>query len=188
MTEKRNLILSTEWISTSLNAEDYFNTTISNSIGTITNNRYTNTWNNINLRQLMGDTYYNTYSKFGIKINTAVSNNLLTTNLANSYNKSNNYCIDHYLSGLPFDPSVNQVLFASGTNATQPTTAGTSLGFGLGPYSPTNPEYIFSKPAQDTVNLTINIVSTNTQQPIVPLTSAEIIGHSLYVFEIKGIL
>jgi hypothetical protein len=188
MTEKRNLILSTEWISTSLNAADYFNTTITNSVGTITNNRYTNTWNNINLRQLMGNTYYNSYSKFSIKINTAVSNNLLTTNLANSYNKSNNYCIDHYLSGLPFDQSVNQVLFASGTNATQPTTAGTSLGFGLGPYSPTNPEYIFSKPAQDTVNLTINIVSTNTQQPIVPLTSAEIIGHSLYVFEIKGIL
>lgn len=188
MTEKRNLILSTEWISTSLNAEDYFNTTISNSVGTITNNRYTNTWNNINLRQIMGDTYYNTYSKFSIKINTSVSNILLTTYLANSYNRVNKYCVDHYLSGLTFDPSVSQVLFASGSNTLLPVTAGTSLGFGVGPYITINPEYVFSKPAQDTVNLTINTVTTNTQQPIVPLTSAEIIGHSLYVFEIKGIL
>lgn len=187
MTEKRILVLNTAWISNSLNAADYFNTTISNSVGTITNNRYTNTWNNINLRQLMGDTYYNSYSKFNIKLNAAQTSSLSTLTLANSYNKSNTYCVDHYLSGLTFDPSVSQVLILSGSNILPPTTAGASLGFGVA-YAPQNPSYIFSKPAQDTVNITVNMVSTNTQQPIVPLTSAEIFGHSLIVFEIKGIV
>jgi hypothetical protein len=187
MTEKRILVLNSQWISNSLNAADYFNTTISNSVGTITNNRYTNTWNNINLRQLMGDTYYNSYSKFNIKLNAAQTSTLSTTVLANSYNKSNTYCVDHYLSGLAFDPSVNQVLVLSGSNTLPPTTAGTSLGYGFG-YALQNPSYVFSKPAQDTVNITVNIVSTNTQQPIVPLTSAEIMGHNFFVFEIKGIV
>jgi len=185
MAEKRNLILNTEWISNSLNAADYFNTTISNSVGTISNNRYTITWNNINLRQLMGDTYYNTYSKFSIKMNATQTSTLSTTTLATSYNAVNTYYVDHYLSGLTFDPSVNRVLIASGSNVRPP--AGSSLGYGIG-FAPQNPNYIFSKPAQDTVNITINLVTINTQQPIVPLTSAEIFGHSLYVFEIKGIL
>jgi hypothetical protein len=188
-TEVRNLVLYTAWISNSTTATDYFNTTISNTVGTITNNRYSVTWNNINLRQLMGDTYYNSYSKFSIKILQGNINNLLTTTLANSYKKFNDYCFDIYLSGLNFVPSLGQVLISSGNVISMPTSAGANLGYGV-PASryPTTPEYTFTKPAQDTVNITINILSTNTQQVIVPLTSAEILGHSIYNFEIKGIL
>jgi hypothetical protein len=190
-TEVRNLVLYTGWITNSTTATDYFNTTISNSVGTITNNRYTVTWNNINLRQLMGDTYYNSYSKFSIKFTLGITNNLTTTTLANSYKKYNDYCIDHYLSGLNFDPLQNQVLVVTGSLFTLPTSAGALVGFSALNYGNTihnNPEYTFTKPTQDTVNITINILSTNTQQVIVPLTSAEILGHSSYTFEIKGIL
>ena len=188
MTEVRNLVLYTGWISNSTTATDYFNTTISNTVGTITNNRYTTTWNNVNLRQLMGDTYYNSYSKFAIKFMVGTNNVLNTTVLANSYNKNNSYFVDYYLSGLPFDPSQSQVVINSGVQIGMPTTAGAALGFGIGSFFTDVPQYTFNKPSQDTVNLTINILSTNTQQNIVPATSAEIIGHGIYVFEIKGIL
>jgi hypothetical protein len=187
-TEHRNLNLYTGWISSSTNASDYFNTTISNSVGAITNNRYTNTWNNINLRELMGNTYYNSYNKFSIRTKVSTQGVLTTTTLANSYKKNNDYFVDHYLSGLNLNPSQSQVLISSGTVIAPPTTAGAAAGFGVAGFKPSNPEYIFTKPEQDTVNITINIVSTNTQQVIVPVTSAEILGHSLYIFEIKGIL
>lgn len=187
MTEVRNLVLYTGWISNSTTATDYFNTTISNTVGTITNNRYTTTWNNVNLRQLMGDTYYNSYSKFAIKFMVGTNNVLDTTVLANSYNKNNRYFVDYYLSGLQFDPSQSQVVINSGVQIATPTTAGATVGFGHAAFEDA-PQYTFIKPSQETVNLTINILSTNTQQNIVPATSAEIIGHGIYIFEIKGIL
>ena len=187
-TEVRNLVLYTGWITNSTTATDYFNTTISNSVGTITNNRYTVTWNNINLRELMGNTYYNSYSKFSIKFTLGITNNLTTTTLANSYKKNNDYCIDHYLSGLNFEPSQNQVLVLTGSLFTLPTSAGALVGFSMINQKQSAPEYTFTKPSQDTVNITINILSTNTKQVIVPLTAAEILGHSSYTFEIKGIL
>jgi hypothetical protein len=188
MTETRNLVLYTAWISNSTNATDYFNTTISNSVGTITNNRYSVTWNNINLRQLMGNAYYNSYSKFSIKLLRVHLNSLLTTSLANSYRQNNEYCVDLYLSGLNFDPSLGEVLILSGSVISLPFTAGATAGLGSASHRSTNPEYTFTKPTQDTVNMSINVLSTNTQQFINPLTSEEILGHSMYIFEIKGIL
>jgi hypothetical protein len=188
MTEIRNLVLYTSWISNSIDANDYFNTTISNSVGTISNNRNSMTWNNINLRQLMGDTYYNSYNKFSIKISGSTTNVLLTTSLANSYRKSNDYFFDYYLSGLQFDPSLSQVLISSGNLLYPPTTAGALLGYGSATKRDANPEYTFIKPQQDTVNISINLLIANTQQICVPQSSNEILGHSLYNFEIKGIL
>ena len=189
MAETRNLILYTQWISNSTNAADYYNTTISNSVGSISNNRSTNTWNNINLRQLMGDTYYNTYSKFSITFGMVQKNILNTTYLANTYRRINDYFSDLYLSGLQFDPSINEALIVTGMNFTPPTGAGQTPGFGLITYkNHTGPTYVFNKPQQDTVNITINQKITNTQQFCIPLSSDEIQGHAVYTFEIKGIL
>lgn len=189
MAETRNLILYTQWISDSTNAADYYNTTISNSVGSISNNRSTNTWNNINLRQLMGDTYYNTYSKFSITLGISHQNILNTTYLANTYRRINDYYFDLYLSGLQFDPSMNDALISSGFSMSLPVVAGQTLGYGSTIYkNHTGPTYVFNKPQQDTVNITINRKITNTQQFCIPLSSNEILGHSMYFFEIKGIL
>jgi len=189
MAEPRNLILYTQWISDSTNAADYYNTTISNSVGSISNNRSTNTWNNINLRQLMGDTYYNTYSKFTITSTDIEQNVLNTTYLANTYRRVNDYFSDLYLSGLQFDPSITDALIGTGVALTPPTGAGQTVGFGLTTNkNDTGPIYVFNKPQQDTVNITINRKITSTQQFCIPLSSDEILGHSVYFFEIKGIL
>lgn len=189
MAEPRNLILYTQWISDSTNAADYYNTTISNSVGSISNNRFTNTWNNINLRQLMGDTYYNSYSKFTITVGDSVQNVLNTTYLANTYRRTNDYFFDVYLSGLQFDPSINEALITTGISLSPPTAAGQTIGYGSGfNKNHTGPTYVFNKPQQDTVNITINRKITSTQQFCIPLSSDEILGHSMYTFEIKGIL
>ena len=189
MAETRNLILYTQWISDSTNAADYYNTTISNSVGSISNNRSTNTWNNINLRQLMGETYYNTYSKFTITMGTSHQNILNTTYLANTYRRTNDYFVDLYLTGLQFDPSLNDALITSGFLMSLPVVAGQTLGYGSNIYNNhTVTTYVFNKPQQDTVNITINRKITNTQQFCIPLSSNEILGHSMYFFEIKGIL
>ena len=66
-TETRNLKLKTSWISQSIDANDYFNLTIDNTQGKIENNNESYTWYNVNLRQLMGDSYYNKYSRFDSK-------------------------------------------------------------------------------------------------------------------------
>jgi hypothetical protein len=189
MAEPRNLILYTQWISDSTNAADYYNTTISNSVGSISNNRSTNTWNNINLRQLMGDTYYNTYSKFTITVGDSVQNVLNTSYLANTYRRTNDYFFDVYLSGLQFDPSINEALITTGMNLSPPTVAGQTIGYGSGfNKNHTGPTYVFNKPQQDNVNMTVNRKITSTQQFCIPLSSDEILGHSMYTFEIKGIL
>jgi hypothetical protein len=137
----------------------------------------------------MGDTYYNTYSRFSITLGICHQNILNTTYLANTYRRINDYFVDLYLSGLQFDPSLNDVLISSGFVVTPPTVAGQTLGFGSTNYkNHTGPTYVFNKPQQDTVNITINQKITNTQQLRIPLSSNEIQGHSMYFFEIKGIL
>lgn len=189
MAEPRNLILYTQWISDSTNAADYYNTTITNSVGSISNNRATNTWNNINLRQLMGDSYYNSYSKFTITVGSIFQNILNTTSLANTYRRINDYFVDLYLSGLQFDPSLNDALITTGFAVTPPIAAGQTVGYAGSTFkNHTGPTYVFNKPQQDTVNITINQKITNTQQFCIPLSINEIQGHAMYTFEIKGIL
>jgi hypothetical protein len=137
----------------------------------------------------MGDTYYNTYSKFTITLGISHQNILNTTYLANTYRRVNDYFVDLYLSGLQFDPSINNALISSGFGLTPPTGAGETIGFGSSNYkNHMGPTYVFNKPQQDTVNITINQKITNTQQFCIPLSSNEIQGHSMYFFEIKGIL
>jgi hypothetical protein len=77
----------------------------------------------------------------------------------------------------------------TGMNLSPPTVAGQSTGVGSGiNKNHTGPTYVFNKPQQDTVNLTTNRKITSTQQLCIPLSSDEILGHSMYFFEIKGIL
>ena len=52
--ETATLILNTFDINPSQTAADYYNQTIDNQYGTITNNRCNITWKNINMRQLLG--------------------------------------------------------------------------------------------------------------------------------------
>ena len=61
--ETATLVLNTFDISSSFDVDAYYNTTIDNQYGTISNNRCNLTWKNINLRNLLG-TIYDKYETF----------------------------------------------------------------------------------------------------------------------------
>jgi len=192
-TETRNLKLKTSWISTSLLASDYTTTPIVNAMGKIENNNETYTWYNINLRQVMGDAYYNKYNKFSI---TSVL--MQPTFLQTSYNvigmnsnsdMYNNSMIEYRMYGLRFDPSVNSVLIQTAVDPMFPQDS-TGTGFKTTPAVERvlNPTYYFSKPAtSDTVDIKIDRIVLNTQANRVINDNNDLIGHSMFLFEIIGI-
>ena len=73
--ETSTLILSTFDISTSIAGTVFYNKTVDNQIGTISNNRCTLTWKNINMRQVLGE-MYDTYETFNVYFVSNLSNSL----------------------------------------------------------------------------------------------------------------
>jgi hypothetical protein len=68
MSETVNLVLKTTSISIDNTVANYFNQTVTNNIGTIAQNRSSITWNNINLKNLLGE-MYDRYERFNISLN-----------------------------------------------------------------------------------------------------------------------
>ena len=64
--ESRIIMLKTIDILASNNANDYFNTVVSNAKGIIENNRYSFTWH-INLRETLGNDFYNKFNRFSVE-------------------------------------------------------------------------------------------------------------------------
>ncbi len=191
-TETRNLKLKTSWISTSTTAVDY-DTIIMNSTGAIENQNETYTWYNINLRQVMGDAYYNKYSKFSITSvltqPTFLETSYSRTELESNSDVYNNTMIEYRMYGLNFDPSVNSVLIQTAVDPMFPQDS-TGTGFKTTPAVERvlNPTYCFSKPElSDTVNIKIDRIVLNTQANRMISGSNSIIGHSMFLFEITGI-
>ena len=192
--ESRNLKLKTSWISSSVDANTYYDSVIDNSAGKIENNNQSYTWYNVNLRQALGDAYYNKYTKFSLK-----SIEIKNTFLATTYNvdwvvdltptRYDNTSIEYYLSGLNFDPSVNSVIVQM---VAEPILPRDSAGAGFITPAPTRmdqtPVYYFTKPAgSDTVNIKIDRMILNTQQPPIINYINDMIGPSIFMFEIVGI-
>ena len=59
------LILNTFDITTNITAATFYNLTVNNQYGTITNNRCNLTWKNINMRQVLG-VMYDKYETFNL--------------------------------------------------------------------------------------------------------------------------
>jgi hypothetical protein len=197
MTETRNLILKSIDILASNNANDYFNTTVTNSKGTIENNRYSYTWN-INLRETFGDEFYNKYSRFSICISSWSMTNLSTTvfDPSNSLTRYWTQLSQIYLSGLNFNPlpymngaSTTSALIGHGSYE-YPTTPGVGRGnFAVSIVKPRSPIYYFTKPvAQDTAAIRVDIKTLFNNQQYQPPTSAQVFGHIIIGFEVIGIL
>ena len=192
-TETRNLKLKTSWISQSIDANNYFNLTIDNTQGKIENNNESYTWYNVNLRQLMGDSYYNKYSRFAITLIQNQCTFLPTTynTNASSLNSDmyNNTMIEYYMSGFNFDPAANRVLFQTSIEPMLPINS-TGEGYQTTNESQSNkkPTYYFSKSVgTDIINISINRIVLNTQQPRIVNSINDIIGKSIFMFEIVGI-
>jgi len=177
--ENRNLILRTTDISFSNNPVDYFNTTVSSDAGSVSQNRQSTQWTNINLRTLMGNEFYNRYSQFELKLvkltigqTTAGLMTDTTTDMATR---------KVYLSGLP---GVSDVLLTT-VAVNLPTT---SAGIGPTTVQSGSSSTIFNKPANETVNLTINVKLNSTNDFYQPAASSLLYGHSQFLFEIYGVV
>jgi len=191
-TETRNLLLKTSWISQSNDPNNYFELTIDNAQGKIDKNNESYTWYNVNLQQIMGDAYYNRYTKFSIRL-TDVKNTFLPT----TYNTNtsevnsdiyNNTMMEYYLSGLLFDPSINRVIMQTIVDPMIPIDASGSGFVSATPTHMTNqtPIYYFNKPATS-VNINIDRIVLNTQNYRVVNSVNDVIGPSMFMFEIVGI-
>lgn len=195
--EYRVLTLRSYDINASNNATDYFNTTVTTPAGEVADNRMTLCWNNVNLRQLMGDAFYSKFDKFHIRLNTLLIGQTQTAIIspatADSFTARS---VEMYMSGLAWDPapynqgsstkSAGRVQFSMNVLPAISTTAGHGVGqvsvFAIGQ----SPSFTFSKTA-DSPTIKIHIVQQSNQQPFVPAAATSLYGHMDFTFEIHGI-
>jgi hypothetical protein len=189
-TEARYLILKSTDIYLSNNADDYFNKTIDNASGTVAQNRRSITWKNVNFRKIIGDEYYNKYSKFTIRC-VSRGNGITTTGQISSslVEAEQMRRVVFYLSGLSFDPSVNKVMMDVGYLSKLPNIGSAGL---IAPsvvyYNDNeNVSFTFFKPSGE-VNLKIDILNYHDEQFYQPTASTSLHGHSVYTFEILGVV
>ena len=177
-TEFRYLTLKSTDINMSNNASDYFNTTVENSVGIVTQNRRSITWKNINLLKFLGDEYYNKYNNFSIRL---VSRGVgLTPISAGGLQQF----VVFYLSGLSFVPSTPSVKIETRTSNSYLNYNITNIeNFA----SNENAAYTFNKPSSE-VNITMNILNSSDLQFYQPTLLTQLLGHSVYTFEIRGIV
>ena len=192
-TETRNLKLKTSWISQSLLASSYTTIPIINATGKIENLNETYTWYNINLRQVMGDAYYDKYSKFSITSvlmqPTLLQTTYNRTDVNSNFDVYNNSMIEYRMYGLPFDPNVDSVLIQTMMDPMLPLDS-SGTGFQTTPAVERvlNPTYYFSKPTgSDTVNIKMDRIVLNTQTNRKMGSNNHKIGRSIFLFEIIGI-
>ena len=187
--DARYLTLKSTDIYSSNNANDYFNTTIENSTGIVTQNRRSITWKNVDLRKIMGDEYFNKYSKFTIRCVSRGIGATGTAQISSTLIESENMRrVLFYLSGFSFIPTATKVMFDIASLAKLPNTGSPGL---MGPtvnnYAETEGIiYTFNKPTGE-VNLKIDILNYLDDQFYQPTASTSLYGHSVYTFEIIGV-
>jgi hypothetical protein len=183
--ETRLLNLSSYDINPSDALADYYNKTVSTPYGTVSNNRWSLTWNNIDFSKVMGDDFYNRYNLFKI---TMVSYNLLpsptsqitTTVTAEHYQ---DFYVNWYLQGLSFYPPV----YNNATNGAMLNTGYIPMDVSFVNYNMTSSlSWAFTKVKN--TNLSINMKCAGTDQPYNPATDSNYLwGHSFFTFQIVGI-
>jgi hypothetical protein len=195
--EHRVLTLRSYDINASNTASVYFNTIVTTPAGEVADNRMSLCWNNVNLRQLMGDSFYDKFDKFHIRLNTLLIGQTQTAVLASQTAASTDArSVVMYLSGLAFDPapynqgsatkSAGRVQFSMNVLPQIAATAGLGVGqvnvYAIGQ----SPSYTFSKTA-DSPTIKIHIVQQSNQQPFVPAADTSLYGHMDFIFEIHGV-
>lgn len=195
--EIRNLTLRSYDINASNTASAYYNTVVTTAAGTVADNRMTLTWNNVNLRQLMGDAFYNKFDKFHIRLNTWLIGQTQTAIIAVQTAASTDArAVDVYMSGLAWDPApynqgsathsagrvqiMSSVLPLIGTTAGLGVAQSVSYGYGQAP------SYTFSKNS-DSPTITIQMLQQSNQTAFVPAADTSLYGHMDFIFEIHGL-
>lgn len=191
--EKRNLCLSSFDINPSTNATDYSIADVTTSVGTI--GQYFNymTWRNVDLKTSLGESYYNKYNKFSIKLIECFVGNLTYTDISSNIEQS----VLFQLTGdLPFKNynatpynltninSTNKVTLYTGLLSKLPamtTLSSTVSGTKISIEDPLT--YIFTKPTSDVITMSIEVVKLSGLEYLNTLGY----GHFRFVFEISGL-
>lgn len=197
--ESRSITLSSRDINPSIDVNDYALGAVTTTNGTIGRQFQFMTWNNINLENMIGATYYNAYSKFTIRLlHCAVCD--LCGNSTYGFSSSALTRIEYantefVMSGLTFDPQPYSHTNPSNTGASIIVGALTnqipSSATGANPFNSfstgnnRNVAYRFNKPTGN-LTLTINRIIPNTNT--YASTTAFGYGHFKFVFEIRGVV
>ena len=185
-TEVATLILNTYDISTVFSTPTFFyNKTVDNQYGTITNNRCTLTWKNINMKKVLGE-MYDKYETFNIKLYQMTQ----TTTMVNSASAigPSSQLIDVRISGLPFINNGYNVVSRNNTYEVYLTSVQLTVSNYLqsGIVVASNPVCLTFGKCTEFENITIDMKSTKDQTyPAVALNTA--LGQFVYTFKIFGI-
>lgn len=183
--ETRLLNLSSYDINASDTLADYYNKTVSTPFGTVSDNRWSLTWNNIDLSKVLGDDFYNRFNLFKI---TLINYNLLLspTSKISTQVTAQHYqdaYINWYLQGLPFYPPVYNNI-----------ASGAVLNTGYIPLDPSSASFTMTNSLSwsftkvKTTNISINMRSVATGLPYNPGSDTTYLwGHSTLTFQITGI-
>jgi hypothetical protein len=194
--EIRNICLNTYDINNSPIGSIYALDIVSNSNGTI--GEYFNymTWNNVNLRTMLGDTYFNKYSTFSIKLVQCLIGDLIYDD--SIILSTNETAVEFRLEGLSFKNynstpysitninTITSVTIYTGSMSQLPSMSNLSTtvsGTKINTFNDKQQSYLFKKPTTDTVNLTIRRYKPTTQQ----YSNTLGYGHFKFIFEICGI-
>ena len=178
--ETRLLNLSSYDINPSDALADYYNKTVSTPYGTVSNNRWSLTWNNIDLSKVLGDDLYNRYNFFKI---TLINYNLLpspTSKISTAISSKHyqDFYVNWFLQGLPFFPTVSSAMLDTGYIPMDVSFAGYSMTNSL--------SWMFTK--VKTTNLSVHMKCVATDLPYDPGSDSTYLwGHSFFSFQIVGI-
>jgi hypothetical protein len=142
---------------------------------------------------VMGDAYYDKYSKFSITSvltqPTLLQTTYNRTDVNSNFDVYNNSMIEYRMYGLPFDPNADSVLIQTMMDPMLPLDS-SGTGFQTKPAVERvlNPTYYFSKPTgSDTVNIKMDRIVLNTQTNRKMSGNNAKIGRSIFLFEIIGV-
>lgn len=177
-----NLVLKTTDISPSNTTSDYYNNTVSTTIGTISNSRLSFTWKNINMKILLGE-LFEKYEKFQIALIYAsgASNGTTTETIPNKR------MLQVKLSGLPFLSATYTQNKGLNTNTSIVSVIQIPVDATVTWQSKNNiPQYFtFTKQTMMDFNIDLHTI-VDDASPIIT-TINQMIGHCLFSFEIIGV-
>ena len=182
--ETSTLILNSFDINPSQTAADYYNQTIDNQYGTITNNRCNITWKNINMRQLLGE-MYDKYETFNMYLYQVVQSSAFA-----AVPSSAQYgLVDIRMKGLQFlNQTYNPVSRNNTTSAFLTSyVLNIAASTGVGTVTPMfNPTILTFSKNTENVDITIEMKTTREQNnPAIVANTA--LGTFIYLFKFYGI-
>jgi len=181
MSESVNFVLKSTSINIDNTPATYYTNTYTNNIGTVAQNRSSITWNNISLKNLLGE-MYNRYEKFNISLNFIAG---AKTGTADEI-AGNNRIFYVRMRGLNFTSSYDQKT-GNNNNSVVLTSFNVPLDGALTWVHENFKQQYFTFQKQDYVNINIDLINIVDDDFYSPTDENLMIGHIIYSFSITGV-